>query len=428
MLENYIGELDTEALKGVVGIDIRNTLRDYVQSRVPSELNPGPEDLEDERERKVFFLSSCLNDVRSLQATNPKDKIYGVHALYTSVGIQMPAVDYSKSLSQVYEGAAVAMIIWSRTLKVLGYACHDGSFLPSWVPDFSNGTIKDSTPSGDATGESKVTASSPSVLNPRPGELCVRGKVVGRVVSAATIFPTRPEQCELGILKGHVAGVVEEVDTLRLMIDQIKFCRQLYQHLQDSPDCSEDAEDTFLDLLNQARYSESSQVFDIWLDILQYPETKHSLRVGEELVAEWQRAESAAGAAAWTTELTNCAIIAASIVSNGIQRDGSLLDYGSDILDLTSQLFPNLSGKAMTLVRLDSPRITTIATGRASTQKEDSVVLLEGSEWPVILRRVRARKWRFVGPAFIPGMMDSELWQDEVRDGRISGLGEFYLI
>lgn len=119
MLENYTGELDTETGRGCVGIDIRNSLRDYVQGRVHSELTPSPEDLEDERERKVYFLSSCLNDIRSLQATEPRDMIYGLHALYTSLGIQMPAVDYSKPLPRVYEGAAVAMIMWSRTLKVL---------------------------------------------------------------------------------------------------------------------------------------------------------------------------------------------------------------------------------------------------------------------------------------------------------------------
>src|ERR1700677_4376506 len=100
------------------------------------------------------------------------------------------------------------MITWSGTLKVLGDACHShrNTSFPSWVPDWSDGNIKIFTPSGDATGGSKITTSSSKSLNPRPGELHVQGKVVGTVISwrknmsVAAVFPTRPEQCELPIL------------------------------------------------------------------------------------------------------------------------------------------------------------------------------------------------------------------------------------
>ncbi|KAI5866516.1 hypothetical protein GGS23DRAFT_550945 [Durotheca rogersii] len=436
VFEEFIDELDTQAQKSYIGIDVRNTLRDYLLGRVPSEPDPSAEDLDDERDRRVVFLSSCLAECKKFQATEPRDRIYGLHALYTSLGIQLPAVEYSKPLWRVYEEAAVAMIMWSQTLKVLGDACHDHPSFPSWVPDFSDADVNISTPSGDATGGSKITVQLPTVLNPRPGELCVRGKVVGRVVTfggetpATTIFPTRPEQCELGILTRPLDGLVEEVDTLRLLVDKIRFFRQLYRLLQDNTEyCSGDAEDTFLDLLSQDSYSEPSRVFNIWLDILEYPDTNYSLRAGEDLVAKWQRAESTAGAAGWTAELTSCAIIAASLVSNQIQHDGGLLDCTSDILNLLSQLSTNLNDKSLILVRLDSLQITALATGVASVQEGDSVALLEGAEWPVVLREAEERKWHFVGPTFVPGIMDGELWQDEIREvGGTTDFCDFCLI
>jgi len=430
VFEEFIEELDPQAHKSYVGIGMRDTLRDYLWGQVPPELDPSRENLDDERDRKVVFLSSCLAECHHLQATEPRDRIYGLHALYTKLGIRMPAVDYSKPLPRVYEEAAVAMIMWSHTLKVLGDACHNHTSFPSWVPDFSDADIKISTPSGDATGGSKITIQLPTVLNPRPGELCVRGKVVGRVVTwggetpATIVFPTRPEQCELGILTRPLDGLVEEVDTLRLLVDKIKFFRQLYRLLKNNMEyCGGDVEETFLDLLSQDSYSEPSQVFNIWLDILEYPDTKYSLKAGEDQVAKWQRAEAMAGVAGWTAELTSCAIIAASLLSNLIRHGERLLDCTPDILNMISQLSANLNDKALILVRLDSLRTTALATGVSSVQDGDSVALLEGAEWPVILREAGKRKWYFVGPTFVPGIMDGELWLDEIRE--VGGTTDF---
>lgn len=396
-------------------------------------LNPTPEDLDDEQDQRVVFLSSCLAEINQLQATEPRDRIYGLQALYTDLGIELPPVDYSKPLSRVYEGAAVAMIMWSRTLKILGHACHDHGSLPSWVPDYSDDTIRSSTPSGDATGGFKVTASSVKALNPRPGELSIRGKIVGKVKAwkggkANTIFPTRPDQYDLGILMSPIKGVVEEVDTLRLMIAQIQFFRHLYHLLQrNSEYCDGDADDAFLDILKQDTYSEPSHIFKIWLDILQYPKTKFNLKNGEDLAAKWQNADPA-GAAKWTAELTSCAIIAASLVSE-IRYEGRLLDSTLDILDMVSQLSANLNHKALMLVHLDALKTTTLVTGAASVQEGDAVVLLEGAEWPVVLREVGVGKWRFFGPAFVPGIMDGELWPDGSREaGKKTEFRDFCLV
>jgi hypothetical protein len=222
VFEELIDQLDPQAHKNYVCIDVRNTIRDYLRKAPSSNITLRTEDEGDERDRRVVFLSSCLSDVNQLQATEPRDKIYGIHALYTDLGIPLPAVNYGKSLSRVYEETAVAMITWSGTLKVLGDACHNhrNTAFPSWVPDWSDGNMKIFTPSGDATGGSKITKPS-RTLNPRPGELHVQGKVIGTVTDwmnkfATAVFPTRLEQCELPILTDKLDQLVEDVEILRL--------------------------------------------------------------------------------------------------------------------------------------------------------------------------------------------------------------------
>jgi hypothetical protein len=338
-----------------------------------------------------------------------------MHALYTNLGMQLPAADYTKSISRVYEDAAIAMIRWSRTLKVLGDVCHKSTSFPSWVPDFSDTDITISTPRGKATDGSRVVNGSTRILNPRPGELCLRGRLVGRVVawshhdSISTIFPTRIEQCQLPILTDQIDGLVEDVDTLRLWVDKINFLRQLYYFLQANAEYGNgDAEDTLIDLLNQDSLSEPNLAFNIWLDVLQYPETRYDLTWGETLVMRWKSAGTSK-AEQWTPELTNCAVIIAALLSNQVRHNGQLLENTAEILDLLSQFSGNLNDKAVIPVHLELLGRTVIGTGVYSVAEGDSVALLEGADWPIILRRLNT-KWQFVGPAFVTGIMDGESW------------------
>lgn len=90
VFDNFIEQVDEQAHKSLVGIDVRNVLRDYVREVQSSpKIASTPEDDEDELDRRVVFLSSCLTDVNQFQAMEPRDKIYGMHTLYTSLGIPL---------------------------------------------------------------------------------------------------------------------------------------------------------------------------------------------------------------------------------------------------------------------------------------------------------------------------------------------------
>jgi hypothetical protein len=188
--------------------------------------------------------------------------------------------------------------------------------------------------------------------------------------------------------------------------------------------CKDDPEDSFLDILNQASFSEPDETFITWLDILKYPETKYDLSIGELLVERWKKADQS-NAARWTTELTNCAIIMAALLSNSVQHNGRALGPTSEMLGQINQYSANLADKALMLTYLDSLGKTVLGTSFHSVLAGDFLVLLEGAEWPVVLRQTGS-KWLFIGPAYVTGIMDGEVWSDE--SGKVPGLSTFILV
>jgi hypothetical protein len=78
-----------------------------------------------------------LGQVRHLQATNPKDKIYGLFAVFSALGIPLPAPNYQKPMEKINEEACVAAILHSKSLQILDYACSNtrARNLPTWATD-----------------------------------------------------------------------------------------------------------------------------------------------------------------------------------------------------------------------------------------------------------------------------------------------------
>lgn len=86
-------------------------------------------------------FTSLIHFTMSLQATDPRDKIYGILALCKGIDIRP---DYSKTTQQVYTD--LAMLLLSQNSNLLWYSgIHFGkninglaniSYWPSWVPDW----------------------------------------------------------------------------------------------------------------------------------------------------------------------------------------------------------------------------------------------------------------------------------------------------
>jgi hypothetical protein len=77
------------------------------------------------------------------------------------------------------------------------------------------------------------------------------------------------------------------------------------------------------------------------------------------------------------------------------------------------------------LAQLDFFGKTYLGTSFHTVVAGDRIVLLEGADWPVVLRQ-SGRKWRLVGPAYLNGIMDNEAWSDE--NGQVHGMRKFVLV
>ena len=94
-------------------------------------------------------------------------------------------------------------------------------------------------------------------------------------------------------------------------------------------------------------------------------------------------------------------------------------------MDLTAHVSGNIGDRALILVHDTLLDATLPGTAFHKAVVDDSVVLLEGSDDPVVLRR-KGDKWTFVGPAFVVGIMDGEAWPD--TDDIDQSLQDFILI
>ncbi|KAK3321425.1 heterokaryon incompatibility protein-domain-containing protein [Cercophora scortea] len=75
-------------------------------------------------------------------ATDPKDKIYGVYSLLQHFGYAYPAPDYSKDVAQIYTETVLTTMQQQRSLQILELLYSSNPTfvgLPSWVPDWSRG-------------------------------------------------------------------------------------------------------------------------------------------------------------------------------------------------------------------------------------------------------------------------------------------------
>jgi hypothetical protein len=411
--------------QNAISILMRESLRAYLAST--------SEDEGRELGLRYLDLTNCLEYLYQFHATEPRDMIYGLHALCTSLGMQLAEVDYEKPIIRVYEEAAAAMIWWSGRLHILNAAClvrTDASF-PSWVPNWSDVSLRLYVPGGNATAGSLIRIPSSGALNPIPGELHVRGKLVGVVEAwpkhygTTPIFPAHVQQCGILAFSGEANDIIGFEDRLRLYIEQTRFFRQLYMMLQTHPMYGNDlGRETFAyHLLKQNSRCKPDGTFATWLDILQYPNSKFDPSFGENRVKKW-KPPVGSESELWTEETTNCAVIFGSLMNHDERAFDDCLNT-HELSKLSSHFSMTLAGKTLIMARLHANDRMVLGTSVSSTRPGDCIVLLQGSWVPVVLRRTGSR-WSFISLAFVAEIMDGEAWLGEGEG--LENLRDFVLV
>jgi hypothetical protein len=264
------------------------------------------------------------------------------------------------------------------------------------------------------------------------GQLRVRGKIIGVVTTRAQSdfakldFPSGPRLDGLPILTDEKYDFTNEIDALRLLIHRIKLFREWKRLVETVPPQVDEEEsgDVFYDILNFGSEYSPRDLFDIWVDILDYPDTKHDLSIGKELAEKWQAADSS-NAVQWSTELIHCAVIGASLIGQSPRKGGIFIPQAAALPNLMADLSGNMGDRVLVLIHDHGLDATVLGTAFHAVQNDDVIVLLEGCEYPVVLRG-QEKLWRFVGPAFVIGLMDGEAWSDE--DSVVDELKDFVLV
>lgn len=95
-------------------------------------------------------LSAILiHPALTLEVTRPEDKVHAMYGICRRLGFELPEPDYNKSLATVYREAAQAMLRYDTDLDILGSACESSGWelgIPSWVPNLS-GALRRWSPS-----------------------------------------------------------------------------------------------------------------------------------------------------------------------------------------------------------------------------------------------------------------------------------------
>ncbi|KAH6977365.1 heterokaryon incompatibility protein-domain-containing protein [Ilyonectria sp. MPI-CAGE-AT-0026] len=165
------------------------------------------------------LLAMCWQLAGLSDATDPRDKVYGMCGLLQSIlpkEATLPEVDYNKPIAQIFEDATRALIWSTKSLLPLEIIVRQNSEpndLPSWVPDLRDPTAirTDWQPSvwRHVSNDTKINIPDYSKLQQKLRE---RQKALGSskpVPSVEMVIPEKQEPRQLPAKAKYLAEVVE---------------------------------------------------------------------------------------------------------------------------------------------------------------------------------------------------------------------------
>ncbi|KAJ2992411.1 hypothetical protein NUW58_g2182 [Xylaria curta] len=362
-----------------------------------------------------------LESIGYLKSTLPQDRIYGLYSVFKTTGLELPNVDYQKSIAGVY-GDITKAFIGARDLSILLFSIRPRGFddLPTWTPDWDRfrteeGSIEPIETTIIYSQVDAFRASGDSITRTPdfypPGELKVRGVIVGSAQSI--IFSSTREPPTLGPDEAKLWGFTQACRDWC----QESNSSQHHELYGDEENCIEarlctlvfhEVFEGFRRIVDEEHAKTLREDFDMWWDVLKYPNCE-ILAAGD--------VESASGSDPATSPLE---IILAALdpLETDASTDSDSDSVTEDSRDLLSQasLFHHeycLELADWVFLSLDTGHI-----GRAyfNSREGDHVALLAGLKVPYLLRKVAPGRYQAVAPAYIHGMMDGNFWPENESD------------
>jgi hypothetical protein len=335
-------------------------------------------------------LKGLLTTCRALKAARKEDKIFSLYYLFRKIDPSFPAPDYSKPLADIYREAMVLVLQHDNALMLLD-SCFDldDSFPRcSWVPDWSC-NIGCPFVQASASQQSEPRFN----LSPDHKQLSLFGIVADRVRVRTSPLPRFAQ----GLndydepIDDRISIRVKFIQTWRKWVECLRTLRPY--------DSTERAVRALWSLLmdfggrNQSSSWPDNDCAQLFFALLQEPDAQQKEFIEESL----RFLASARYAAEYAPhfdipELVTYTILQFSNLSPVLESMKSLAPASYAFLVTTSGYL----GFAPPL-----------------TAPDDLLVLFSGIQYPMVIRRLDENHYCLIGPAWIQGMMDGELWEGD---------------
>ncbi|KAI1139702.1 heterokaryon incompatibility protein-domain-containing protein [Hypoxylon sp. FL0543] len=340
-------------------------------------------------------VEELFRQASRLLATEPRDKVYGLHGLLVSYGISLPDADYRKPLESIYMETTRGIMEYRKCLNLIScYYVSDE--WPSWVPDWRT-SLPPSTPKGDyhASRPSKGTFDFIDLPNGSLG-LRVTAAIIGDVSSALGASLLGRYRTAEALKTDTVLTQVEDqiapdwkdkrlqhgADIAKfLAVYNIRVLRRALEFLEKESS-SQDTwrEDLYEIVFNQASMDDKLDMrkpFSQWLDILSDLPVKPRQDRGT---------------------LSN-------IDDSPEMELYKRISTNNNVSEL-HELFTAAS-YFWTFFKTDSGAF---GAGAHTIMSGDKVGLVAGVTIPMVVRHVYEDTYRVVSPAYVCGIMQGEAW------------------
>jgi hypothetical protein len=348
-------------------------------------------------------LTRCLASV-------PVDKIFAIYGLMQRLGVQLPEPDYALGCDVVYWKACVALMRHQKSIRLLELVNGlpwRGS-IPSWVPDFNHTmarwemNFKRFGASKETTGLRERSVDGSDGIFELQSEdmiLVTKAKIVD-VVEERIFQHVRPHESRISDTDRDLRWLIDTVHVLQSWIlAALKLSPTRMLHPTDHP-----APDAITCVICQIPGIASQIKIQQQIEIIRLLCMASEDGIGQDSFDSLYRVA-----------------MKSSSIRRFIHENPGLrnLSYLPEV-----KLIPMIIslGLAETFDRLCSMAVGNafwtrnghIGTAPLAISKGDIVALIPGVRAPMILRQIDSISYQVIGPAFVYGMMDGEMWTDKI--------------
>lgn len=367
---------------------------------------------------EILGPEAIFTQCRIAEATDPRDKVYGMHALLRLLDFEPPTPDYNKSVAEIYTEMVITIIKQRGRLEILNQVPSGSRMrnLPSWIPDWSD-TSDPFISFQQMDVEFCASKGSRIKVDNKLGKgrlLNVCGKIVGAVTStcrAEKIFK-RNDVFALPLEDLELRDLIKELRAKTVVMDAARqWVRVLLSLPADHSPCGDTAAAAFLKstLLFGSGKKNESELHDAlfsWYNFVvaqSWPINANELFDTFTHVVNQKGVErSAFGDLVDDNRAIACFLLEVSAYGDGQVRNEWKMRR--DFHRIVEKIFFTGYG----FFALDCGYL---GVGPRTMEEGDLVVLLQGASHPMVVRRVHSGNgYRLVGPAVAHGLMFGEVW------------------